>query len=329
MKTLRRFLLAFSVSVLNICLFLLGFPCQAFCQDFPSSLINFYIGVSPGGTGDPICRAMAEGAEKLLGVSVVGENKGGGMSSVCAALLARKKPDGYTIGKIYTPALTTLPHLMKLSYDPLKDFSYIMQFSKSPGGICVRNDSPIKTIDEFIEYAKKHPNMSYGTAGIYSPGHLAMELFAKRFGLQFRHIPYRGGGEAATALIGGHLDFAMGSGIHTRYVKQGVQRILVVCNVDKRDPNFPNIPTFKDIGCEDAPGLGWILVGPKGMPGAISKKLEETFKKVAEGPVFQKIMVNLDQPYDYRDRTQLEKDIPAEYEWMKNFLKGIGAKKEE
>jgi tripartite-type tricarboxylate transporter receptor subunit TctC len=273
-------------------------------------------------------RALAEGAEKLLGVPVVVENKAGGGATVAAALVASKKPDGYTLGVISTGALTVRPHLVKLSYNPLQDFTVIMQYSIYIGGLCVLRESPIQTIDEFVTYAKAHPGLSYGSPGMFTQQHLATELFRECKGLTFKHVPTKGGAEANTALLGKHTDFVAGAGQHIAYLKQGLFRMLVVYNTDKRDPNFPNVPTLKEIGCPDAPALGYIVVGPKGIPDAISNKLGETFKKVVEGPAFQKVLANFDLPYDYKDRAQMEKEVPAEYEWFKTFLKKMGVKKE-
>jgi len=157
---------------------------------------------------------------------------------------------------------------------------------------------------------------------------LATELFRECRGLTFKHVPTKGGAEANTALLGKHTDFVAGAGQHIAYLKQGLFRMLVVYNTDQRDPHFPNVPTLKEIGCPDAPALGYIVVGPKGIPEAISSKLGETFKKVVEGAAFQKVLANFDLPYDYKDRAQMEKEVPAEYEWFKTFLKKMGVKKE-
>jgi tripartite-type tricarboxylate transporter receptor subunit TctC len=113
------------------------------------------------------------------------------------------------------------------------------------------------------------------------------------------------------------------------YVKKGVFRMLAVSFKDKRDLNFPNIPTMKEMGCPDASAPGYIVMGPRGMPEAVSKKLGETFKKVADEAAFQKVLASFDLSYEYKDRAQIEKEIPVEYERIKNFLKGMGAKKED
>jgi tripartite-type tricarboxylate transporter receptor subunit TctC len=304
------------------------FPLTTAGQTFPDKPITIYCGYEAGATTDLTTRALAKGAEKFLGVPVVVENKAGGASSVCAALVASKKPDGYTLGVIDSfGSLSARPHLIPPPYKPLEDFTLVMQYGRYVGGICVLSESPLKTIDEFIAYAKSHPGLSYGSAGMLSRGHIAVELFAQCKGLTFKHVPFKGGAPANTALLGKHTDFVAGVGQHIQYVKQGVFRMLMVFSTEQRDPFFPDIPMAKELGCEDVPPNRYVVVGPKGIPEAISKKLMEAFHKAVDGPDFRKLMENLNLPYEYKDRPQLEKDMPTEYEWYGSFLKKMGVKK--
>ena len=330
MRTRRKFFFPFycPLFILLLLLFFLILPPPGISQDYPTKPITIYCSYEAGATTDVTTRALAAGVEKLLGVPVVVENKAGGGATVCSALVASKKPDGYSLGVITTAALTNRPHVLKVAYNPLKDFTLIMQYTRYFGGLCVLSESPIKTIDEFIAYARTHPGLSYGSPGMYTQQSLAVELLGQCKGLTFRHVPYKGGAPANTALLGKHLDFVARSGQHVMYVQQGVLRLLLLYNTNQRDPNFPNIPTLKEIGCQDYPGHGMILVGPKGLPEPIVKRLGETFKRVADGPEFQKILTTFDLPYDYKDRAQLEKEIPVEYELIRDYLKKIGAKKE-
>ncbi|MBM4333680.1 MAG: tripartite tricarboxylate transporter substrate binding protein [Deltaproteobacteria bacterium] len=308
--------------------FLAPFPPSASCQTYPDKPINIYCGFAAGATTDLTARGLANGLEKLLGVPVVVENKAGGGATVAAGLVASKKPDGYTLGVVSTGVISVRPHLLKLAYDPLKDFTLICQYARYIGAVTVLKDSPFKNIEEFIAHAKVNPGLSYASPGMYTQQHLATELFRQCKGLDFKHVPTKGGAEANTQLLGKHVNFVAGAGQHIQYVKQGVFRMLAVFNTDKRDPNYPDVPTIKELGCQDAPALGYIVVGPKGLPEAIYKKLSEAIKKVTEGPDFQKLLSHLEIPYDYKDRAQLEKDVLVEYEFYKTFLEKMGAKKE-
>jgi len=321
----RRF--AVFVTAGLMCVSLISLPATAIGEVYPDKPITIYVGYAAGATTDVSGRALAAGAEKLLGVPVVIENKPGASSTLASALLTKKKPDGYTLAIVSSGALIATPHLLKLPYDPLKDFTYIMQYSRFLGGLCVKSDSPIKTLDDFISYAKAHPGMSYASSGKNTQQHLAAEHFAKCKGLNIKHVPTGGGAESVTMFLGGHLDFLAGSGSHLPYVKQGLWRMLLVYNTDVRDPNYPDIPTLKELGCGDVPANSMVVVAPKGTPAAISKKLVETFKKVTDGPEFQKVLAQNNLPYDFKDQTKLEKDIPALYEWYKNYYKETGAVK--
>jgi tripartite-type tricarboxylate transporter receptor subunit TctC len=164
---------------------------------------------------------------------------------------------------------------------------------------------------------------------MYSQQHLAVELFAQCKGLKLRHVPFKSGAETSTALLGKHIDFAAGSGTHLRYVKQGVFREILTYNSNKRSHYNPKIPTLEEIGCQDFPANAMILVGPRGLPESIVKKLGEAFKKVSESDAFQNKLVSLDLPYDYKGQAQLEKEIPQLYEAGKVLLTKMGVKKVE
>jgi len=306
--------------------FLISPAFSAWGQAYPDKTINIYCGYAAGATTDLTARGLAAGLEKLLGVAVVVENKAGGGATVAAGLVASKKPDGYTLGVISTGALSVRPHLFKVSYAPLEDFTLIASYSRYIGGLCVLNDSPLKTIDDFIAYAKAHPGLTYGSSGNYTQQHMAVELFSQCKGLTLKHVPFKGGAPANTALIGKHTDFVAGSGQHIQYLKQGVFRMLMVYNAEKRDPNYPDLPTLKELGCPDAPALGYLVAAPKGLPKPVYEKLVTSVKKVTEAEEFQKLLKNLELPYDFKDGKALEKIVPAELKWYGEFLPKMGAK---
>ncbi len=321
-NSIRRAILALPMALL------LFFPFQALSQDFPTKPITIYCGFEAGATTDVSIRGLATQLEKILGVSVVVENKDGGAASVAAALIATKPPDGYMLSVLDTILLTARPHLIPVAFDPLKDFTFLGQYGETNAGICVLSDSPFKTIDDFIKYAKEHPGrLSYGSAGTYSRGHIGMEIFAQCKGLTFKHVPFTGGAPANTALLGKHVDFVAGVGQHLQYVRQEAFRLLMVFSAEKRDPHFPDIPMLKDLGCEDIPLSTHGVLGPAGISDAISKKLGEAFKKAIDTPEFRKTLEKFYLIYSYKDGDQLEKDLASQYEWYKTFLSKLGVKK--
>jgi len=323
MRTGESFLAIFTAVGL-IVVSLISLPSSTGAQEYPTKAITLYCSYVAGATTDITARALAMGAEKLLGVPVMVENKPGGNSTVCASLLAPKKPDGYTLAAMSVGVVTNMPLLYKIPYDPFNSFTQILQYSRWIGGVCVLSDSPIKNYQDFITYAKAHPGMTYGSPGIGSQQHLAVHMFGLCKGLPIKHVPYKGGAEAITAFLGKHTDFIAGSGSHIPYVRQGAFRMLLVYNATKRDPNFPDIPILSEIGCEDYPADGIMVAAPKGLPDPIRKKLHDVFKKVADGPEFQKVLTQIDMPYDYKDGRELEQEAQAKFEWYKAFYKKVG-----
>ena len=314
-----------TIFLAGVGLLLLLVPGSGFTQDFPNKPITLYCGQEAGATTDLTARALADGAQKELGVPVVVDNKPGGGFTVAATLLASKKPDGYTLAVISSAAMTTRHLILKLAYDPFKDFTYILAYAIYPGGICVREDSPFKTLQDLIEYSRKNPgSLSYSSSGTGSSNQLAVEFLAKQTGVKFKHVPFKGGAPACTALIGGHVDFTAGAGIHLHYVKQGTFRMLAVVTAEERDPAFPQVPTLKDLGYKDLPHSYFILVAPRGIPDPVFKKVEAAFRRVAVSPEFRKVLENLSVPYMFRNRSQLETELPKEYQIYSGLLKEFG-----
>jgi tripartite-type tricarboxylate transporter receptor subunit TctC len=296
-------------------------------QDFPNKPITLYCGFAAGATTDAVARALASGAEKLFGVPVVVETKVGGSSTVAAGLVATKKPDGYSLAAVSSGAIKRLPDLIKVSYDPMKDFTFIGQYSAYSAGLVVSADSPIKTAEEFIAYAKAHPGLTYGSSGINSHQGISIQLLAQCKGLQLKEIPYTGGAESNTAMLGKHTDFLCGSGSHHPYIQQGKFRLLIVNQSDKRDPDYPNVPTLAELGCTDVPPDTLIVVGPKGIPSPVANRIADVFKKVADGEEFQNVLKRIKCGYVFKTRDQLEKEMASEYEWFKEYHKKTGTKK--
>ena len=316
------------ILVLAVVAFVITLPTWALGDDYPTSRITMYCGYAPGGTTDTTARALADGISKILGVPVVVETKAGAGATVCAGLTASKKPDGYTIAVISTGALVSRPHLLKIAYDPMNDFTLFCKYTRYIGALTVLAESPIKTVDDFIAWAKANPGLSYSSSGMYTQQQMAVELFAECKGLTLTHVPCKGGGPANRQLLGKHVDFTAGAGSHLNFVKQGLFRQLVFFNTDKRNPDYPDLPTLKELGCKDAPALSYIVVGPKGIPGPIVKKLTAALKQVKEGPEFQKLLKNLGLPADvWSDGEAFKKEVQEQYEWYKGYLERIGAQK--
>lgn len=291
---------------------------------YPDKPITMYIAFAAGGTTDITGRALAQGIEKILGVPVTIENKGGGGATVANGLLASKKPDGYTLLVTSVGSITMRPLLMKLAYNA-QSFRPLMQFSYYIGGLVVNADSPIKTVDEFVDYAKKNPGLTYSSSGPHTQQQIGVEAFARCKGLVFKHMPTKGGSTANTALMGKHVDFVAGSGSHILLVEQGQFRELVTFHIDARDPKRPDIPVMKDIGCPPTnPPSGMIVVAPVGLPDPIAATIEAALKQVAESPNFKQLLIKYNLPYAYEDGATVASKFPAEIKWYTQYFKEVG-----
>ncbi len=304
------------------------FPLRSYSQDFPSKPITLYVGYEPGAATDITARVLAGEAERFLGVPVVVENKAGGASSVAASLLTSKKADGYTLAVISSAALGTVHILTRnLAYDPLKDFTFLFSYSDYMIALCVRTESPFKTLSELVEYARKNPGaLSYSSSGTGNSAHLFAEHLSKQTNVKFKHVPFKGGAPAYTALLGGHVDFTIGSGSHVPYVKQGVWRMLVIAHQEERDPNFPDVPTWKELGYKPLPGgaSSLVLLAPKNLPDPVYQKLASGFTQAAYAPKFRKILESRDMPFVFKDRRKLETELPKDYKSAAEFLQELG-----
>lgn len=308
-----------------VCIVLIGVPVSIQAQDFPNKPITIYCGFAAGATTDIVARALANGVEKLLGVPVMVEQKVGGNATVAAGLVATKKPDGYTLSYVSSDAIMRLPFLMKVPYNPMKDFTYIGQYAYYAGALVVHADSPIKTAEEFIAYAKAHPGLTYATGGKNSHQGLPIRLLAECKGLQFTEIPYTGGAEAVTNMLGKHVDFLAGSGSHYPYVDQGKFRQLIMHHRYDRNPDYPDVPTLRELGCPDVQSNAHLLIGPIGMTDAVYNKLSTAFRKIADSAELQALLKQIRSPYcPAMTREALKKEMEDQYKYYIDYYKKAG-----
>jgi tripartite-type tricarboxylate transporter receptor subunit TctC len=227
-------------------------------------------------------RVIAENAGKILGQPIVVENKPGAGGTLPASTVVTSTPDGYTIGQ--SPlGIFRMGYVQKMTWDPLKDLSYIINLTGYTFGLTVPANSPFKNWQDFVAYAKANPGkVSFGSAGgnLTSP-HLTMERIAEAAGIQLNHVPYKGSADLAQALLGGHVMAAADSSAFVPYVEGGKARLLNVWG-EKRMARFPSVPTLRELGIDIVQTSPYGLVAPKGTPPAVVKKLHDAFKKALE-----------------------------------------------
>jgi tripartite-type tricarboxylate transporter receptor subunit TctC len=264
-------------------------------QTFPNRPVNLIVPWPAGGTTDVVVRALATATEKHLGQTLVIENRGGAAGTLGPAhMSANTRPDGYTVAQIPITVFR-LPFMRKTSFDPVKDFTYIIGLTGYTFGVVVRKDAPWKAFQELLADAKANPGkINYGTPGAGTSLHITMEQIAKLQGLKWTHVPFKGNAEATTALLGGHIQVLADSTGWAQLVNNGELRLLVTCGAG-RTRNWPNVPTLKETGIDIVSNSPFGIAGPPGMDPAVVKVLHDAFKKGMEDPSYIAAMEKFDQ----------------------------------
>jgi tripartite-type tricarboxylate transporter receptor subunit TctC len=278
-----------------------GIPFSAHAEKFPDHPITLIVPYQAGGATDIVIRPLAEGAKKYLGQSVLVENRTGGGGAVGVSAVVGKKPDGYILTVAF-PSLHRLSYINKLSFDTVKDLTPIILYGGNLFGILVRAESPYRSLQDLLEYAKANPGkVSYMASGIGSGGHIAMEELATHAGgIVLSHVPSKGDAESNTALLGGHVEAISTTSGWLPLVEAGKLRLLATYG-EKRTKRFTNVPTVKELGFNVIQtNPGWIF-GPKGMPPEIVMILHEAFRKALDDPRFLDAMERYEMPHMYQN----------------------------
>ncbi len=317
----RKFLLA----GIGMVLFLYALPVGA--AEFPSKPVTLIVPWPPGGSTDVSFRVLAETTSKYLGQPVIVENKAGGSGTVGGATMAATaKPDGYTVCQLPI-TIFRLPYMMKVSWDPLKDFTYIIHLTGYTFGVVVKADAPWKTWNEFIAYAKANPNkVTYATPGAGTSLHITMETIAMRQGIKWIQVPMKGGGETTPAVLGGHVTATADSTGWAPQVDAGQLRLLVTWG-NQRTKKWPDVPTLKELGYGIVSNSPFGIAGPKGMDPKVVKILHDAFKKGMEDPDYLKILERLDMEPFYKNSEDYAKYVKEMCEEEKEIVDKLGLKK--
>ncbi len=299
-------------------------PLAAHGQAFPSKPITLIVPWPAGGSTDRHMRTLAEIAGKHLGQNIIVENKPGGGGTLGPGTMARTaKPDGYTISQ-FPLGMLRIPHMQKMQWDPLKDFTYIVGVSGYTFGFTVRADSPYKTFNDYIEAARKNPGkIDYGSTGAGSSPHLLMEEVAINAKVQLNHVPFKGNADLQQALLGGHVMAQSDATGWDKFVESGQMRLLVTFG-EKRTKRWPNVPTAKELGYGVVSQSPYGLVGPKGMDPAVVKTLHDAFKKAMDDPKHLEVLEQLNQDLWYRSGEDYAKWAAETYAKDKVLIERLG-----
>jgi tripartite-type tricarboxylate transporter receptor subunit TctC len=303
----------------------------AVAQTYPNRPIRLVVGFPPGGAVDIIARIYAQGLSARLGQPVVVENKPGTGGNLASDTVAKAAPDGYTLLHGTENVFISNPHVYgaRMPFDPFKDVVPVTSLVSNQVVLTVSPSLPANSLQEFVALAKSSkPPMFYASIGNGSNHHLAMEMLKQHVGIDLIHVPYRGGGPAALALLSGEVSAMFGGGSVVPTIKSGKLRGLATTG-KVRNPATPELPTIAEVypGFE---ALSWhgVFV-PAGAPQPIMDRLREELVAVASQPDFKEKLANTGsgEPYLVTPE-ELTARIKADYEKYGKLIRSIGVKVE-
>ena len=298
----------------------------ALAQAFPTKPIKLVIAFPAGGPTDITMRALAEGASKVLGQPVIVDNKPGAGGSLPAQALQSAPADGYTLAQI-PQSIFRLPYTTKMTWDPVKDISYVINVTGYAFGVVVPTASPLKSWGDFVAYAKANPGkLSYGSTGNLTSPHLTMEHVAQKADIKLLHVPYKGSADLMQALLGGHLMAASDSTGFAPQVEAGKLRVLNTWG-DKRLAKFPDAPTLKELGYDIVQNSPFGIGAPKNTPEAVVKRLHDAFKTAMEQPAYVDALHRYDMVPIYMSSAQYRQFAQDTFAREKTLIEQLGLAK--
>jgi tripartite-type tricarboxylate transporter receptor subunit TctC len=258
-------------------------------QPFPSKPVTLLVPFPPGAATDAVARALAVPLAKQLGQQVVVENRAGAAGTLATAAMAQSSAtDGHTVA-IAPATIFRIPHLQKVPYDTMKDLTFIMNFSGYTFSLVLAESLGIKTVPEFINWAKANPGkVSIGASGSGSTGHIATHMLGQKSGTDLTFVPFKGGAEVLSAFVGGHINAVIDGG-WAQIEKQGKGRVVMTFQ-DKRIPRLPNVPTARESGYDIVSISPIGLVGPKGMDPKAVRAWHDAMKAALADPAYKKLL---------------------------------------
>ncbi len=308
---------------------LAGAGWSAWAQDsYPSKTITMVVPFPPGGVADTVGRPVAEAMGRALGQSMIVENKGGAGGAIGMAQVAKAKADGYTV-LMALSSVVVLPEADKIlnrtplfTLDQLKP---IARFTADPTALVVRADSPWKTYQEFMAYAKKNPgSITFGSSGNYGTMHVPMEQLKASTSSFMLHVPYTGAGPAVLGLLSGHIQaLSTGPSSVMQHVRAGKLRVLAHWG-DGRLPMLPDTPSLKELGVPIGYSQWSGLFVPAATPDAAVAKLRQAAKATANDDRAKQALAAAGTYFQYQDAPEFDRFVQADAKAMASIVQRIG-----
>jgi tripartite-type tricarboxylate transporter receptor subunit TctC len=265
------------------------FSQQTALAQYPTKPVHVVVPYAAGGAVDSFARVLTEQLSKMWGQQVAVDNRPGASTMIGAEHVAKSPPDGYTLLLTAELTLVTVPHLYeKIPYDALHDFAPIIALISATQALVANPALPVKTVKDLVTLAKEKPGeLTYGSFGNGSTGHLNMEVLQTMTGARFNHIPYNGAGPAMNDVVGGHISFMLAAlSIVKGNVQAGKLRMIGVGS-NHRSAAFPDVPTISESGIPGFEAKSWFgLVAPAGTPPDLIKKINQDVTKIISDSAF-------------------------------------------